>query len=390
MENEKVKSLFDNVLSKTALTLISVVAAGITIFAFLQDKSVDLCYEITSNTNVLDFNADISKLEVLYDSTNLKQTKENLRIYTIKIVNLGNKDIIKEFYDSNEPIGLRINTGSIIETPELIQSSSDYLNRNAKITTHNKKKIIFSDVILEKGEFFTYKLLVLHNQDTIPEIQSFGKIAGQKVIPVKNSIDVKKEISFWNRVYGGNIWVQILRILSYLIATILVIALIVTSSEKIDDRKEKKRRIKTIKGFKQSKEYEYTRMDDAIFDRYEQLNGWIFKEMLELIGSEDELNEKYTTLKDKVKTKEFRRHKLDDEGNERYLLESDTWSTIREMIKDGIVFKDDDKLNINQAMKDTLERFVAYLEEKGEFKRRRFLSRNQMLDEEIKLNDDDE
>jgi len=388
MENKNIRTFLDNIASRTALTLLSVFAAGITIFAFLQDKSVDLCYEITSNTNVLDFNADISKLEVLYDSTNLKQTHENLRIYTVKIINNGNKDIIKEFFDDNEPIGLKINSGNIIEPPELIQTSSDYLNRNAKIKDYQKERILFSQVILETGEFFTYKLLVLHNQDTIPNIISFGKIAGQKDILVKNTIDVKKEISFWNRVYGGNVWVQFLRIFSYIIGVVAIIAIIIAFSEKIDSKKEKKRKIRTIKGFKNCKDYEYTRMDDAIFDRYEKYGAISFKQMQKLIQNEEDLNNTYNNLKALIKSKEYRRHRQINDIKANYLLESDSWSIINEMMKDGIIFKDKDKLNINQAMKDTLDKFVNYLKENGEFNRSRYYNPKVLIDESRSLAND--
>lgn len=80
MEYTNFKNLFDNFASKSFITILGIVAAIITIYAFLQEKKVDLRYEIIANTNVLDFNADVCKLEVTYDSTNLKLTNENLII----------------------------------------------------------------------------------------------------------------------------------------------------------------------------------------------------------------------------------------------------------------------------------------------------------------------
>jgi len=384
----KIKLLLDNYASRTLLTILFVVAAFITIFAFLKDKEVDLCYEIISNTNVLDFNADISKLEVIYDSTNLKQTQENLRIYTVRIVNNGNKDILKEYYDKNDPIGIKLSSGKIIEKPELIQTSSDYLNRNVIVIDYQKDKITFSQVILEAGEFFTIKLLVLHKQDTIPNLLSFGKVAGQKEINVFNIIDVKKDITFWERVYQGNFWIQILRLVSYFLVSVIIIILIIIISEKIDSIKEKNRKTKMIKNFKNTESYEYTRMDDAIFDRYIKFGSRSFRQIQSLLENEEKLNESYNKIKEKIKSKEFRRYRLIKDDRVRFHREHDTWSIITEMINDGIIFKDQDKLSINQAMRDTLNKFVAFLNENDEFNIKYYNNKGEIIlpyKEDLKL-----
>lgn len=368
MKETFINKLFDNVASKTVITLLGLAGAGITIYAFLIEKKVELRYEIVANTNVLDFNADIGNLRVTYDSTNLKETNENLRIYTIKVVNNGEKDILKEFYDKNDPLGLALNSGRIIERPEIIQTSSDYLNRNVKIENYDTDRISFSQIILESSEFFIIKLLVIHKTDIIPEIKSFGKIAGQKSISVVNSIDVKEELTFWEKVYYGNIWVQLLRLVSYFLIVVIVIIIIVAVSSKIDSIREKKRRTKLINEFKNLKKYEYTRMDDAIFDRYQKDGASTFREMLWLLKDEDELNQIYSKLSQELKSKEFRRFRRMDSETP-ILYDKDDWSLINEMTNDGLIFRENSKLTINQAMHDTLNKFIEFLKENNEFKR---------------------
>ena len=376
--NNLLNKLFDNLASKTVITLLGIVAATVTIYAFLQEKKVDLRYEIIANTNVLDFNAEISKLEVTYDSTNLKQTKENLRIYTIKIVNNGDQNILKEFYDENDPIGLEVSSGKIIEKPEIIQTSNDYLSRNVKILDYNYEKINFSQVILETGEFFLIKLLVLHKTDSIPNINSFGKVAGQTKIEVVNAVDVKEELSFWGKVYSGNVWVQILRLISYFLAVVAVIIVLVIISDKIDNVKEKKRKKKIVTDFKNLKTYQYTRMDDAIFDRYREDGSDLFKHMQKLLKDEEQLNLIYNKLSEELKSKEFRRFRH-LEGDARFYYERDDWTTINEMTKDGIIFREKDKLTINQAMKDTLDKFIEFLKGKNEFKKDKYYRKSEII-----------
>jgi len=373
MEENIFKRFFESFASRTVLALLGLLGTGITIYAFLQEKKVDVRYEVIANTNVLDFNADISKLEVFYDSTNLKQTKENLRIYTVKIINNGDQNIINEFYDINEPLGLRLSTGKIIEVPQIIETSNDYIKRNLKVTDYQKDKISFSQVIIESGEYFVVKLLVLHNKKTTPNVISFGKIAGQKNINVVNAIDVKDETSFWSKTYLGNIWVQLLRLISYFIVGVLIILFIVFVSEQIDTYRDKKRRLKMISEFKNLKTYQYTRMDDAIFDRYKFNDSRRFQEMQALIEDEIVLNDTYKELTEKLKSKEYKRFRRIESDN-KFIndMELDDFSIINKMINDGIVFKENDKLVINQAMKDTLNKFVNFLKEKGEFKRHHY------------------
>jgi hypothetical protein len=380
MEDNLTNKIFNNIASKTVLALIGLFAAVITIYAFLQEKSVDVRYEIIANTNVLDFNADISKLEVSYDSTNLKQSNENLRIITIKIINNGKQHLFKEYLDNNDPLGLVISSGKIIEKPDLIQTSNDYLKRNIKLHNFTKNKLTFSQVILESAEFFVLKLLILHQKDEIPKINSFGKIAGQKNIEVVNSVDIKTEKTFLLNVYEGNIWTQLLRLLSYFLIGVLIILIIVGISEKIDTIREKKRKIKMVREFKKIKSYNYTRMDDAIFDKYKLQGSYSLKHLQILLKNEKDLNENYSELSRELKSKEFRRHRRIDNTNLRFFYEDD-WHLINDMISDGILYKENDKLSVNQPMKDTINKFIDFLKEKGEFKKSRDYGSHRMIDE---------
>lgn len=370
MEDNKLQKLFDSIVSKTFFALLALVGTGITIYAFLQEKEVDLRYEIIANTNVLDFNADISKLEVTYDSTNLKETKENLRLYTIKVVNNGNKDILNEYYDDNEPLGISISSGKIIEKPEIIKTSSDYLSNNMKISNYLKGKSFFSRVILEPNEYFIVKLLVLHKVNQIPQIQALGKIAGQKTIEVINAIDTKNEQTFFVHVFSGNIWVQLLRLICYFFVVVLFILIIIAISEVINTYKEKKSRENLINDFKNLKIYEYNRMDDAIFDRYQKDGSWLLDSMQSLLEDEDELNKNYKEILKALKSKDYRRSSRVESEYSQLLLEKDEWATISQMINDGIVIKDNNKLTINQAMYATLNQFIEFLDEKGVIKKK--------------------
>lgn len=222
-------------------------------------------------------------------------------------------------------------------------------------------------MILEPGEYFIVKLLVLHKTDSVPGILAYGKIAGQQKIDVVNSIDTKQDDSFLKRTYRGNIWVQLLRLISYAIVTIVLLVIIIIISENIDAVKNKNRRKKRINEFKNLKSYEYTKMDDAIFDRYLNHDSISFQEMSRLLKNEILINTTYTKLTDELSGKEFRRFRYGEQDSLKN-AELEDFNIINEMIKDGIIFKVNDELKINQAMKDTLENFITYLKAKKEFK----------------------
>lgn len=362
MESENyISKLLDNYASKTLLTLFGLIGTIITIYAFFENQNVDLRYEIIANTNVLDFNADLNKLEVSYDSTNLKQTKENLRIFTIRIINNGNKTIIKELYDENDPIGLKISTGTLVEKPEIIKVSNDYIKRTLKVISYDSKKISLTPVIIEPDEYFIIKLLVLHKKDASPQIFSLGKIAGQKEITVLNSIDIKEQPSFILTTYSGNIWIQLLRLFSYFIIAVLIIIVIIVLSQKINDVRDKNRKNKSIKGFKQTKDYSYTRMDDAIFDRYLKDDFYNLNDINTLIENDIKLNEIYNKLLEQMKSKEFRRFRRTDKNGNHHYYDYSTWKKIKSMINDGIVIQDNNSLSVNQSMKETLNKFIDYV-----------------------------
>ena len=371
MNNKLINKLFDSIYLKILITVIGVIGAGITIYLFVIDNKVDLNYEIIANTNVLDYNAEISKLEVTYDSINLKQVNENLRIYTIKIINKGNQDILKEYYDENDPIGIKISSGQIIERPEIIETSSHYLKKNIVIKQHELDKITFSRVILESNEFYIIKLLILHKKDSIPQIISYGKVAGQKTINVQESMEEKDDFKMiFKKNYGGNFLVQMTRFSFYFPIGGLIFLIIAMSIDKIVLTKEKKRKGNIITKFKSSKTHENKRDYDPILDIYIKYNVLFLKQIYNFISNEEELNIIYTKLSEEAENKILKRYEgLDLTYNIFY--DSNDWWKINRMIKVGILIKENSKLIINSELADALYDFLKFLNQNSEYKKNR-------------------
>ena len=356
-----------NLLVKLLGSLLGVVAAVVTIYtAFFQEKGIEVQYVITANTNVLDINANVGKLDIVYDSSNLKELNSNLKILSIQVINNGSEDVLKGFFDENEPLGLKITDGVIIEKPELTETSSDYLQNNLRIQYGDNSQVTFSQTILEKKEFFVIRLLILHENEKNPKVLPIGKIAGQKKIDIINSTEIKEERPFLVETFSGNIWVQFVRLLSYLGGLILFLILFFVIVTWIEDIRTNRKREKNIEDFKGYRDYDHNKMNDAIFDRYLDNGSTPFVDMKRLIMSEKVLNNTYKEGLARLKKKSSD-ERINSKKRRVLDYEHLDWITIQEMLNDGLIIKEESKLIINQPMKTCLFKFIDFLEEQGDY-----------------------
>ena len=99
-------------------------------------------------------------------------------------------------------------------------------------------------------------------------------------------------------------------------------------------------------------------MDDAIFEKY-------------VSGGEQYIYRTRNRLKDELKLNEYYRktNEKNISAKKQYLnFYVDDKAEIQNMITDGIIIKDGEKILINQSMKKTIDAFAKYLEDIGEMK----------------------
>lgn len=362
-------------LGQILIILVGLISGVLGIYAFyFQEKKFQVDFEILANTNVLDINADITKLDITYDSSSLKSNNQSLRIINLRIRNSGTESILKNYYDSNDPLSAFIEKGKVIEKPEVVSTSNDYIKKNLEIRFDSLNKLSFSDIILEPNEFFTIKLLILHDKNKMPILHSAGKIAGVKEIPIINLVQQNKtEKSFWEITFGGNVFTQLLRALFYTIIVVITIILIAVTVESISERKNKIKRKNLSTKFKNKREYDYNKMDDAIFYRFNNFGLENIRSYQNLLKDENRLNQKYNNWINKLK-RNVEEEIKENEISSRELLLNDTfftrrseWTLINELINDGYAIKDKDKLLINQPMKKSLNLFIDFLKDENYF-----------------------
>lgn len=271
--------------------LLAIIFGAIAIYtSFLQDKNPKLEYIVEGKTPVLDLRENIKNLDILYKGINIKEQDKNLSIVTLKVLNNSEVNILKGYYDDLSPLQIWVENADIVDKPQVISTSNDYLNENATVELDSLGYVHLPKLILEGQESYTISLLILQKNDAEPKIKGQGKIAGQKDgIAVISNYTQKSELSFWDKLIQGNVWVHIVRFIIYFfvlfIGVLAIVIPIVLISKAISEKKKKNR----VKNYKVKKGIENSPETDAVFELYLDNSLNVLTTIQKLIGNESRL-----------------------------------------------------------------------------------------------------
>ena len=209
----------------------SILAIG-TIFSFLFGIfGVFMCFKkdvpklefiIESESCLFNTEEQLPQIKVLVDSVDILSNDGNISVYSVRIRNNGTKNISLCDYDSSE-IGIRILGGKIIDSPTLLEASSDYLANKIKseLVLSVDSVIVIPHTILNIGGGYLLHFCVLHNRNDIPRFETFGQIVGQEKIKIVNS-NINNQ-SNWRKAFNGSFCVQLHRLLFYGLSMLLLL-----------------------------------------------------------------------------------------------------------------------------------------------------------------------
>jgi hypothetical protein len=109
----------------------SFVGVLLTIALFGWDRyrnSPDLEIIVQDEINLIEIRERIESLEIRYQGKDLLDSKKEIKIITVSILNEG-QTILQQYYDQMHPFGLRV-ADSIILRIEVVDSNSEYLRDN--------------------------------------------------------------------------------------------------------------------------------------------------------------------------------------------------------------------------------------------------------------------
>ncbi len=238
-------------LVKKAWTVIVVVSVVFGFYAYFHEKVPNVKFTVVGDPNVFDVYKSVSDLEIFFREKNIEKENLNLKIYTIKVENNGESDVLKASYDDGLPWGFSVVNGEIVSEVRVVGGNSDYLNSsiNPKIVDG---KVEFDRVIFEHGKYFVLEFLVLHSKAERPSLNTFGKIAGIDKFLVFRELQPAQG-SIWKQLLGdGGFVIHIARLILY---TFVFIVLLVGVIFSVDFYSKVKTKIQENKRDKRFKEY---------------------------------------------------------------------------------------------------------------------------------------
>jgi hypothetical protein len=232
--------------------LLAIPLAVVAIYTdFLREQRPNLKYEILSNTPVLDIHEQVGNLSVLFHGQDIRQTGQSLYAITLRVVNDGRADILIGSYDDREPFGFAVPPTTIVERAEVLDASNDYLRRSVSVDVQPDSLVVFRKVIMERGESFTVKILMLQKGESeFPSLAPTGKVAGVNRIDITYPYRERNQVSFWGQTFSGGTVIQVVRLLSYSVILVILIVLFTFLGDRIVALKNKYRRKRLVREFK--------------------------------------------------------------------------------------------------------------------------------------------
>ena len=294
MEKKRLINRMEKVLPWGVLSiLIGIVSVALAIYSTYHEKTPSVAYELTSEANILDVYKPVQNLIITFQGENIQESDLNLKIITIRILNDGEIDILKNHY-SDDVWGIEVDGGKIIES-RIVGSNSEYVSNKLRPEILGQMAIGFNKIIFEKEKYFILELLLLHKKDAELTLKPTGKIAGIDELTFTNIPFKDVKNPFINEVFSGDTLVHLVRFIIYIVLLVVVgIALgftITGISEYRESKQKRKRRDRILAYFKLGEEGD-GKFIALIVKHYEERGMKWLEHIKSIVVDEDELKEK--------------------------------------------------------------------------------------------------
>ena len=344
--------------TKWLLGIIAVVGFGVTIYlGFIKKTAPNLEYDILSETDFFNNSESASYIKIFIDSIDVQENHLNISTYRIRVGNKGNANVSYYDYDTGS-FGLKIVNGTLLESPVLLESSTEYIR--AKFADNDSiVKTSFINIpklALDVDDYFIVKFVILHESKDSPGFLPEGKISGQKNIEV-NPIQASQP-DFWVTAFSGSVLVQIVRLFAYLIAAIIALILTAAIISYISDIVDKQKRKKFIKNVSKNGS-----ISKAVKDEYVNNGPDRIVDLYKVYqNSEADITKKYQQAKKYFVSK----NALLKRNRQVYDYNFRKFELYRQMLEDGYMsITDDDKITFNKDVKKSIEKIYELLKKQG-------------------------
>ena len=210
---------------------------------FIYERLPEIRVEVLSNTPVFSIKEEVDNLSILFNGVDIRESKQLLSILTIKILNSGNLSITTGDFDENDPLSIVVDSGNVIKA-DMLNTADSYFKKVFLQSNKIEKGIELPKFILEPGQYFIFKILVLHDASKQPAVKSKGRVAKIGSVDVISTLE-SPNLGLIPLSFYGDFSIQAVRVGGYGIGTIAVLLLIALSfaysKEKYEQIKRKKR-----------------------------------------------------------------------------------------------------------------------------------------------------
>lgn len=288
--------------SFTGAVVLSIVAF---VAGQLYDRKPRLEYEILGQSPVFDVREDVNTLDILFEGRSMRQQHQMLSLLTVKVQNIGNEGINKQVsYDHAALPGFRISNSTIARV-DTLDASNEYLSRGLQLSRVSRNEFSFAPIIIDKGDFFVLKFLVVHDESAEPRLEAIGKIANAPATIIAG-LPSNDKVGFMSRALGGSLAVQAARLIIYLVGGLVVFGLMIAGIawliEVITDRK----RCQHVKNFERSLSREPNKAERYILDLYIKYGASAIVNVNQLLANPTELNREFDSYQTRKKSRSSR------------------------------------------------------------------------------------
>ena len=332
------------------LAITTIVSLAWAIYEHFHIANPKIVYEIQSKAVLFNRTEALSSVRLYVDSLDVSQSNQNISIYTFKVSNKGRASLSNAHYDDGA-FGIKVSNGDIIKEPTVGDASNNHIiERYHDISPSSTLDFVeIPHIALDKEDWYSFSLAILHAYDSEPAFQPIGKIIGQKEIEgIKNIAVSSEELTFWESVFYGGFFSSLARFVFFFMLFLvvffvfLIIISLIAEVIKMGILKKKKSIIATnptIPGFVR---------DDFIDDhRRRILNvAWYYYSL-----GPDELNMSYDQAKKVV-------YDANQLGDKSFLLMRRIYLDIKRLIDEKYLSIDNSIITVPNTLKESVATII--------------------------------
>jgi hypothetical protein len=235
--------LIDSPIAKWFLAIISIIGLAWGFYGNYHTKSPRLLYEIQSRAVLFNRTDALSSVHLYVDSLDVLNSNQNISVFTFKVSNRGSQNMTVLDYDEGA-FGIKIIDGIVLKEATIGDASNEHiLERYQDLAPNTLVDFVeIPRIALDKGDWYTFSVAILHEYDIPPQFEPIGKIIGQSIIEIVPTSTEK--MPFWEQIFYGGIFINLIRAVLYLIIAIslilIILSIAMTISESFDNRKRER------------------------------------------------------------------------------------------------------------------------------------------------------